>query len=185
MHDSRTRQLVRLLAAGLALAALVPAVAAAAPSGAVEGTISTPPPVSPCILLDSTSTNFGTHPFQVTGSPDFRLGAPATSITNCSGGFVKLFARVSDATSTESRDVWTPYTGANECPSRGLNRFTYRVAIGQLSSVLQGTDGRVPVYETVPSGSARSIEHAFVLPCEGSDGAGLAMTTTATFTATL
>ena len=172
----RVSVLIITLAAGLLF---VPIAARAADNGDVNGTVTA---AAPCMTLDKTSVDFGTHPFNTATSNNFGDGG-STVVTNCSGANESILGKVSNATSGQT--TWTP-VATNPCSGTPVtNEFNYflQETVGNVTQgyALSGTDQSLG---TVSANSQQSFDHQFFMPCVGSSGAGLTFSTMMTFTVT-
>lgn len=163
----------------LALGALVLGTAPvqAADGGTVGVTITV---AAPCILVAG-SFDFGTNAFSQAGAPVV-VGVTGATATNCSGTTQVYLAHGADATATADPTVtWS--LGNDPCTTTNQYRIDLTDANPVTTSVvLSNTDQSF--LTGVPADQITDLRGVLIMPCTGSDGAGLVMSSTITLTAT-
>jgi hypothetical protein len=172
--------------AGMALTATaVPALSA--DSGSLTVTITAQPPIAPCLTVTPGSVNFGTLPFSTNAGAGLSSGESNITVSNCGTAGQNLLGATSDATS--SAGAWTPlaYTGIID-PCTAPNAF-YLSLFGFTTTSLYMTGTPAPVRVSLggpvavfPVGD-KVFRLTFIMPCQGSNGAGETKALTSTFTA--
>lgn len=169
----RSRVLAILATASVALVTAAPAMAAG--SGSVGVSVNG---ASPCITV-SGQFDYGTMNFSSSGAISQSAVTTGPSVANCSGSTENYVAHISNLVNGVT--TWSPMgSWVNPCPN--LNVFNINVAgFGSGSATnLTSTDQAIG-----NSSSATPINWAsvFVMPCAGSNGAGLPMSGSITLTA--
>jgi len=164
----------------LALGALV--LGAAPVHAATDGTVGVTITVAaPCILV-SGSFDFGTNPFSQPGAPTV-VGVTGATATNCSGAAETYVAHGANAVATTDPGVaWS--LGSDPCTTTNQYRLDLTDANPVTTSVILGNTDQ-SFLTGVPDATLTELRGVLVMPCTGSDGAGLQMTSTVTITATL
>lgn len=174
-------RILRVLASGLLVLAAFPVAAEAADSGTIGTTVTG---AAPCIEV-SGSFAFGTLPFSTTGGTSGKAVAGATA-TNCGAQDEVFLARGSTATNGATSWSLSVIVGDPPCGSDGTLRNAYGMDISRSdgTSALHLSDSDQTFLTAVPVSSSQEFHGSIAMPCTGSDGAGLEMTSTITLTAT-
>lgn len=179
MNSKFTTSCVRAIAAGVVLLASLPGLTTAASSGTVSATVTG---AAPCITV-SGSIAFGTLPFsQVNNLSGGFAGNQGTTVTNCGAQSEAILARLSTATNGNTN--WTVTTG-DPCANGstniyGMDVFDYSNYAGKLR--MSGSDQTF--LSSLGGNTGLTISGEIFMPCTGSAGAGVQMTSTITLTAT-
>lgn len=177
MRRPRRGRVMRILVAGLVLLAAVPGGIDAANSGTVQATVTG---AAPCVTV-SGSFAFGTLPFS-TSTVNGQGFASGVSAQNCGAQAETFLVRGSAA--TNGTISWTLGGGGSPC-AIGVNRYSMTVYdTPTTSSVVSLTTTDQTFLSAVPANASQSVGSGLTMPCTGSDGAGLEMTSTITLTAT-
>lgn len=177
------------LTAALTALCVVPPGAWGQASGTVTGQVTVTPPSSSqvCATLDSTALDFGTLSFGGSGRADL-----PTTVTNCSSSTELLLAHGSDATAP-SGAKWLLTTNLR-CNGGNppLNEYEWLTAQANPATGTSGFSG--PLSKTdqdvgtaggaFGAGQAKTYNHALLMPCPGSSGAGETFTMSVVFTVT-
>ena len=130
-------------------------------NGIVNATVATP---SPCMTLDVTVADFGTHPFGIDNSI---ASEEYVKVFDCSGAEQTVYIQGSDALSIQDT-IWSLQT-SDPCLA-GPN--TFRLAAHNETSSIAGS-------------SQADIKFSLVMPCQGSDGQGETMAFDISFLVTI
>ena len=177
MNRSRKRASPIVLAVGALILGTAPV--QAADNGTVGVTITV---AAPCITVAG-SFDYGTQPFGTPAAPVV-VGQFGPTATNCSGTTEQFLARGSDATAaTDPTVVWGIVAG-DWCvaPNQYRLELAEQPADNAADIILTTVDQTFDA--SVAAGEAPVLRAILGMPCTGSDGAGLVMSSTITLTAT-
>lgn len=128
-----------------------------------------------CITIGSPAILYGSAVFSTSVTPVNKTGS--VTVTSCSGSPQNILARGSNATQSGGGATWT--LGAVTCPTP-KDVFSHFV-----NEVRMTTPGNTSIsMSTTSLGQTVSPSTRLTMPCTGSVGAGILMTTTLVFTAT-
>ena len=125
-----------------------------------------------CILLDTTSINYGTLAFG--GSAD-----RSVQFDTCTPSAQTFMARGSNAGGTN----WT-ITDTGTCPSMGINQFKHNLQRLDTGSLFLTTADQT-IGSLAGNTNDTLLNTTFIMPCAGSSGAGVTATTTIVLTSAL
>jgi hypothetical protein len=171
------------LATGLALLLLSALPAAGADSGTVTATITAAPT---CILVTPETVDLGSANFSALL---LITRAIPTQVESCSTASQTIFARGTDATGAggvqwnlAQIQIYAP----NHCQNVQANMFFLRSPDHPNDGIPRHdlADGQDSAVAILGPGTTMTDPTVLVMPCTGSDGAGVPMTFTITFTAT-
>lgn len=214
MHRTRLRGTGRAaLVLSIGLAALAAGAQPTGAQSASEPVVATVTASSACITVEASSVDFGTNPFSTdtgdsTGDEN-AVGSPDTSgtsgasyaLTNCGSGEESFLASGTDATDTGV--TWSlddgPFSelanGICNDSDGGTNRYRMDVvndadndddlADGDSGIFLSTSSKPIPGADAVAGSGSVNVGNRIVMPCTGSDGANVLMSSTITYTATL
>lgn len=147
-------------------------------TGTVNATVATP---SPCMTLDQSAVDFGTHPF---GTDSSIVSWQQVAVQDCSSLDQSLMISGTDASSTTSGASWALSAQANPCL---VGPNVYRMAASHPADSVAASLNH-QVYDAlghVPADGSGIIDLGLVMPCEGSDGQGETMTFDINFLVTI
>jgi hypothetical protein len=155
-------------------------------AGGVILNVAVEPEPEPCILIDVTSLDFGTLPFSTEGSVS--SASRGLSTTSCSTGDETIYASGTGATGDGqpagswalSGDAGVPCDATPNLYGVGLSGV-----VGEQSpqTVRVATDQRAWIDLSADDVAATTVD--YLMPCQGSTGAGQTMTSQVTFTAVI
>jgi hypothetical protein len=177
MNRSRKRTSPIVLAVGALILGTAPV--QAADNGTVGVTITV---ASPCITVQG-SFDFGTQAFSQPDNTTLVTVSGTASAMNCSGTTATFLARGSDAiAATDPSVIWS--LGDNVCLAPNTYRINFTDFDPVSTSVILSNTDQTFLTGVADDGIARSLRGILSMPCAGSDGAGLVMSSTITLTAT-
>jgi hypothetical protein len=160
-------------------------------SGTINATISVE---APCITVSpETPVAFPSQPYSQPDvvSPSRSFGS-GMSLTNCSSGPERVFARGSDATAPGASWELVPIAAGNPCPL-GIDRYhlalakpgggAYQAYLTKTNQVLVDLANQPNAY-VFAAGSVNALLGILTMPCAGSSGAGEEMAFQIVLTAT-
>jgi hypothetical protein len=152
-------------------------------SGGVTIEVDVEAPAVPCLLVSSSHLDFGTLAFST--SDALSTASRDVTISSCSSGDEAVLAQGTDATGDgDPAGAWTlSSAGGNPCVAP---IDTYGIGLtgdaGQGPTVLQVSTG-TSSWLTLGAEASAPTTVDYLMPCEGSSGAGQTMSSQITFTA--
>lgn len=174
----------RLTLAGSILVALGAFFASGIPvfgdtGGTVPATVTVPAAV--CVTVDTTPISYGTLPFSPDGSASVS-NRSVGGVTSCST--VNQDLAVAGANATGNLGASWDLVAAGSCPGMGIDKFKHVIQDPDSSFLGLTTTGQILTLLS-PSEVIGSLTTDFIMPCQGSEGAGQTMSTSIIFTATI
>ena len=170
-------QKLAALASGLVLVAATAGPALAQDNATVSAHITVD---APCLTVNTTTADFGHAPFS-TGIAQTRTAI--VNYSSCSSVTERVFAHATDAAQSDGPATWQLVSATAECQALGLNH--YKVSLLQADNTAVGLQTTDTYVQDVPgNGSSDYPRVVLTMPCSGSDGAGVTMDFSITYTAT-
>ena len=179
MRERSVVHVVGVLTAGFLLLAANPISAVAADNGTLSLTVTG---AAPCIVV-SNGFDFGTLPFSQPNADSASATSygPGPSARNCGAQSEVFLAHGSSA--TNGNVSWALIAPTGLC-SAGLNKYYFFLKDYPFTTSLGLTTTDQTFLSGVAGGSTATLTGGIGMPCTGSDGAGLQMSSTITLTAT-